>query len=140
MKLYLDTNVFISCWTSEFRKRIIPAGYYAEKLLEKIINEDMVLVISDLTIIELEKVLPISREQILGEYLRPYQMCNKLQIVKITPEKKEMAKKFRIHFPDNFHLAVAKQEKAVLVTDDEELLQIAHESGVTALHSEQLLL
>lgn len=138
--LYVDTNVFLSCWFNEFKKRIVPSGYYAEQLFEQAVGCKFLLIISDQTIKELLNKLPFTREELDSKYLSVFLNCDKMRISHLDTEVMKRAETIHAHPPDNLHIAMALKEDAVLVSNDELMLEEAQKIGIPAVTPEELVL
>ena len=142
LKIYVDSNIFLNVWFEEML-RFSPAFYYSRKILDAILECKFHLVISDLTVKELSKKTNLSREVITQEYLKPYEMVDKLSIIGTTKEMigeaDTISRKYRLHASDSLHALVAKKEGCTLVTRDKELRTTARRISVRAVLPEELI-
>jgi predicted nucleic acid-binding protein len=110
-RTYVDTSAIAGCLDEEFRE-------YSEKLLESFASGDSVLLLSDLTLRELEKA-PVSVRQVLEQV--PEQS---IEVVSLNEESAELAQAYIESdvvsvnmLIDAQHIAVATVERAdVLVS------------------------
>ena len=141
-KLYLDANIFLNIWFEEML-RLSPAFYYARRLLDAILECKFLLIISDLTVKELSKKTGLSRDVIIQEYLKPYEMVGKLTIIETTKEMVKEAEmnsqRYGLHASDALHALIAKREECTLVTRDEELRTKGRRIGVRTALPEELV-
>ena len=141
-KIYVDSNIFLNIWFEEMLK-FSPAFYYSRKILDEILECKFKLVISDLTVKELSRKTGLSKEVIINEYLKPYEMVAKLTIVEtseeIIKEANAIGRRHRLHAADALHVLVAKKEKCILVTRDVELRITARRIDVRATLPEELI-
>ena len=111
--------------------------------MDTILDYGFQLVVSDLTENELSKKTGLSRDVILQEYLKPYEMVGKLTIVEITREMIKQAesysRRYRLHASDVLHALIAKREECILVTRDEELRTKGRKIGVRTGLPEELV-
>ena len=142
MKIYVDSNIFLNVWFEEML-RFSPAFYHSRKLLDAILECKFRLVISDLTVKELSRKTNLSKEIIMKEYLRPYDMVEKLTVIETTKdmirEAGSISRKYRLHASDALHALVAKNEGCILVTRDKELRATARRIGLRAVLPEELI-
>ena len=142
VKVYVDSNIFLNVWFEEML-RLSPAFYYSRRILDAILECKFLLVISDLTLKELSRRTNLSREVIVEQYLRPYEMVEKLTVIETTKdmirEASSISRRHRLHASDALHALVAKNEDCVLVTRDEELRTTARRIGVRAALPEDLI-
>jgi len=141
-KVYVDSNIFLNVWFEEML-RFSPAFYYSRKLLDAILECRLWLIISDLTVKELSRKTNLSKETIVEEYLKPYEMVGKLTIVETTKENireaGEISRRHRLHASDALHALVAKNEGCILITRDEELRKTAKRIGLRVALPEELI-
>lgn len=142
LKIYVDSNIFLNVWFEEML-RFSPAFYHSRKLLDAILECKFRLVISDLTVKELSRKTNLSKEIIMKEYLRPYDMVEKLTVIETTKdmirEAGSISRKYRLHASDALHALVAKNEGCILVTRDKELRATARRIGLRAVLPEELI-
>lgn len=140
--VYVDSNVFLNVWFEEMAK-FGQIFYSSKRLLEQVIECRFVLVISELTVRELAKRTGLPRETLMGEYLKPFEMVDKLRVVKVTRRVAEDAVQlsgaYGIHKTDALHAIMAMSADCVLVTRDDELIQAANRYGVRALRPEEII-
>jgi predicted nucleic acid-binding protein len=141
-KIYVDSNVFLNVWFEEMQK-LTPAFYYSRKILDAVLECRFQLVISDLTVKELSRKTGLSKEIIVKEYMKPYEMLSKLTIVKTSMdmirEANTISREYRLHAADALHVLVAKNEKCSLVTRDKELTRTAKRIDVRVALPEELI-
>lgn len=141
-KVYVDSNIFLNVWFEEML-RFSPAFYYSRKILDAILACKFQLVISDLTVKELSRKTGLSKEVIVNEYLKPYEMVTKLTIIETSmemiKEANTISRRYGLHAADALHALVAKKEKCALVTRDKELTRTARRIDVRALLPEELI-
>lgn len=145
-KIYLDANIYYNLWLRE-SKNGIPLDYYANNLIERILKEDFVLVVSDLLIEEVIKKWGFVKELFLS-LLAELDCKNKLIKAEITQELRNQIKekiefykikKSTIHLSDMTHIMLAKQENAIFVTNDKEARDIAIEEYLEVIDVEIFL-
>jgi len=140
-RVYVDSNIFLNVWFEEML-RFSPAFYHSRKLLDAILECEFQLFVSDLTVKELSKRTNLSREVIVQDYLKPYEMVEKLTVIDTTKEMireaGSISRRYRLHASDALHALVAKNEGCILVTRDEELKTTARRLGVRAVLPEEL--
>jgi predicted nucleic acid-binding protein len=140
--VYVDTNIFLNVWFEEMLK-FSPAFYYSRRILDLILECRFRLVVSDLTVKELSRKTGLTRELIVQEYLRPFEIVGKLTVVEATVEMIQdanaMSHKYGLHGADSFHVLVAKREGCVLVTRDTELRTTAKKVGIKVALPEELI-
>jgi|GEM_PF-2068689 len=145
MKLYLDANIYYNLWKDEFIG-IVPAGFYAEKLLEEILYGEHLLVVSDFLI----KLIRHNSEvfgRLLDELLAKFKELGKLEFIRFDEEigkrASNLLKKYRgryeVDWEDLVNLSLAEKAGASFASRDEELILLAKEEGISAGHPEQLI-
>ena len=77
LKIYLDTSVISGCFDEEFKK-------YSERLIENIINNNVIGVISEITIRELDNAPDFVKEHFIT-------YNNRLEVLELTEEVKTLA-------------------------------------------------
>ena len=141
-KVYIDSNIFLNVWFEEML-RFSPAFYYSRKILDAILECKFQLVISDLTVKELSRKTGLSKEVIVKEYLKPYEMVAKLTIIETSmemiKEANAISRRSGLHAADALHALVVKKEKCTLVTRDKELTRTARIIDVRASLAEELI-
>jgi len=113
MRFYLDSNILITYIKSEFGGVTKAHSIRTKDFLVKTSVDKDVLILSDLTFEEIEKITYLTRKEI-KELLNKFQIRHEeTETTKETIEKSKQVKKdCRIHFPDNIHVALAIQSKA----------------------------
>lgn len=122
--IYIDTNVWLDycLGTNDLR----PLDEFAKQLLERKINCEFHVIISDVLLFELSKYI-----NDVDSLLHPLQIKNKVSRVQTKNEDKLFAKKINLHFPDNIHMAIAKRcNCAYFVTNDTEILSYLDEISI----------
>lgn len=118
VKYYIDTNIFRDYYENRVDK-YKPLGFFANKLLQKIIKDNSKVIISD--VVEAELKVPYSEEEI-ENILAPLKEENLLENVGIsenqTKEAAELAKEKNVPFADAAHAILARDNNAILVTRD----------------------
>jgi len=141
-KLYLDSNIFLNVWFVEMVK-FGEVFYSSIKLLDEIINCRYHLVVSELTIKELSKKTELPADIIYDEFLKVYEIIDKLTIVKVTKKIAEDAVYFSsshgIHKPDALHAMMAKSNDCLLITRDIELRYAASKYGIPTFRPEEII-
>lgn len=115
-KVYVDTNIFLD-YLFDRMVGLIPGGYFAERLFEAIVDCRYSLVISELTIKELEVHSKLAKASI-EELLERFKTIEKLDVVGIDAKIISEAKNIRMPLPDAIHAVAARRQKAILVTRD----------------------
>lgn len=96
--------------------KYIPYDEFSYQILNRAIDCEFVIVISDILIIELQKFVKIDE---LNEILYSLKLKHKIQ--KINLDKRNIVSK--LHFPDSAHVYMAKKLNcAYFVTNDKEIL------------------
>jgi len=114
-RIYIDSDVFLNTWFREMHKWT-PVFHYAERILEKIIDCTFFLIISDLTLEELSKKIPLPVSRVKSEYFSEYERRQKLKVVEVTRDVSDEASRLPTHHADAIHALVARRENALLVT------------------------
>lgn len=142
LKVYIDSNIFLNVWFEEML-RFSPAFYYSRKILDAILECKFQLVISDLTVKELSRKTNLSKEVIIQEYLKPYEMVDKLVIIETTEdtikEANTLSRRYKLHAADALHVLIAGKKECILVTRDKELKSAARRIGVKAVLPEEIV-
>lgn len=127
MKLYLDTNVFISFWKDEIAKGKTPIyfGYSSERLLEEIINCKHSLITSKLVALEIKQKYPYMLEDFRKE-IEKLKPINKVRILEIpdwvTTRALELNKEakrkeeIKLGWKDCAHMLMAKEDAEAFVS------------------------
>ena len=125
-KYYIDTNIFRDYYENRV-DRFKSIGIFANKLLQKIIEDNSKLIISD--ILEDELTVPYSIEEIQN-ILSPFRKENLIENVKISEKQfKEainLAKERNVPFADAAHVILARDNGAILVTRDKDFNKLLH--------------
>lgn len=121
MKIYVDTNVFISYWFSDFGKIEDFQEYYAENLINKTIKCQFTIVIYGLTLSEMSSVSKLDEREIKNSWLKPLINCKKIEIIEANNKDILIAKKLvkdkRIkHIADAVHAALALKYNLPIIT------------------------
>ncbi len=100
LKIYLDTSVIGGYFDEEFKK-------YSERVIKNIKNDNIIGVISEITIKELDNATDFVKEHFIT-------YKNKLEIIELTEEVKELARKYvdekivsEKYYEDALHIAFA---------------------------------
>jgi predicted nucleic acid-binding protein len=100
LKIYLDTSVIGGYFDEEFNK-------YSERLIENIKNDNVIGVISEITIRELDNAPDFVKEHFIT-------YKNKLEVLELTEEVKALARQYidekiitEKYFEDALHIAFA---------------------------------
>lgn len=124
-KFYLDTSVWLDFFENRNEPNM-PKGKWAKELLEKIVQADVKIVYSDLTLYELASVGYSNYE--IDELLEPLRQI--LIFVEATEKEarqaKDIALKNNIPKADVLHALIARDNKSVLVTLDRHFQKISH--------------
>jgi len=141
-KVYLDANIFLNVWFDEMIKTGEP--FYASfKLLDAVLECKYDLILSDLLIRELAKKTSLTYNQVLDNYLKPFEILGKLSIRKTTmsiaDEAVYLSSTYGIHKVDALHAIHAKSEGCILVTRDIALLRTARKYGIMSKKPEDLI-
>lgn len=118
MRIYLDTNVYLDYFFNRVNESI-PSGELAYLLLRRTVSCEFDIVISDIILVELEKVLTKTQIRDLLDWLQP-----KLLSTRRTQKDSKNAKLFPIHFPDNLHFAIAKRMDACIISNDKQMVTL----------------
>jgi predicted nucleic acid-binding protein len=142
IRLYLDSNIFLNVW---FREMIKKGTVFrsSKRLLESILECRYTLFVSMLTLRELSSKTDLPEAVLMDEYLKPFTMIDKLDIIRVTAKVAEeaayMHSSWGIHMMDAIHAVVAKQNNCILVTRDNELVEAAKSYGVRCVEPEELI-
>ena len=135
--LYVDSNIYLNIWYKEDKN--YQSSY---NLLNEIINCRYTLTSSMLVIKELSKKTGIPQNDIMNDYMKPYQILNKFNMVKITQNVADdavyVASQHGIHATDALHVIMAKLNNCILVTRDREMTRVATQYGVKVSTPESL--
>jgi predicted nucleic acid-binding protein len=120
MKIYVDSNLFISYWDREYGRNIENfLEYVSGEILNRTVSCEFSIIISDLTVKEIKRRMVFSDEE-LNSSLRIYKDMNKLTVIEGTEAMWSQAKKISnergVHMSDAMHTVFAKEAGAVLVT------------------------
>jgi predicted nucleic acid-binding protein len=120
MKIYIDSNLFISYWDREYGRNIENfLEYVSGEILNRTVSCEFSIIISDLTVKEIKRRMAFSDED-LDSNFKVYKDMNKLTIIVGTEALWAQAKKLSnergIHLSDAMHAVLAKETGAVLVT------------------------
>ncbi|MDO8647982.1 MAG: PIN domain-containing protein [Candidatus Diapherotrites archaeon] len=109
MRIYLDSNVLISLIKEEINSQLRALFIEAERFFRNAKAKGHTLVISEFFLMEVGKICKISRAQII-EY---FEMMEVKTEIACLNEKiiREMAQRIRLHYPGNFHAAIALANK-----------------------------
>jgi predicted nucleic acid-binding protein len=134
--LYIDSNIYLNIW---YREENFQPSY---NLLNEIINCKYTLTTSTLIIKELSKKTSIPQADITNDYMKPYQILNKVNMAKITQQVADdatyLASQHGIHPTDALHIIMAKTNNCTLVTRDREMTRAAKQYGVKVNTPEEL--
>ena len=101
MRIYLDTNVFVSLFKEEIDSNLRPLYLEAQEFFNYIKQKDILLVLSDLFFLEAHKCCSIDKNRIIDYF-------SKLEIPILIIEKENLAYPAKeIHYPDSVHAATA---------------------------------
>jgi predicted nucleic acid-binding protein len=116
MKLYVDTNVYLDyCLGSN---SIVPLDEFAKQILDRALECEFKLVISDLLLYEIKK-----KHVDPNDLLHMLSIKDKIISVEVTSQDMKISKNIPVHFSDNLHLALAQRSGCdYFVTNDKELL------------------
>jgi len=105
MKVYLDTNVFVSLFQSELGRNLRPLYLEAQEFFDYIKNKAVLLVLSELFFLEARKCCFVDKNQIISYF-------SQLEIPLLIIEKENLASPIKeIHYPDSVHAATAIKYK-----------------------------
>jgi predicted nucleic acid-binding protein len=117
IKLYFDADVWLNFWLDEILG-FVPASHYTEQLLEKMVDEGWVVVVSEAV-----------KEEIFEKNIAPEDFREKvsklkvrglLEEVRVEESDDELVGKLmrerKLHFSDALHAAIAIRTKAMIVT------------------------
>lgn len=126
--LYIDSNIYLNIWYKE--NEFFQSSY---DLFDEIINCRYKLTSSFLVIKELSNKTGFTQEDIINNYMKPYRILNKLNIVKITQKVADdavyLSSQHGIHITDALHAMMAKSNNCILVTRDKEMTRAAFQYG-----------
>ncbi len=101
MKLYLDSNVFISLIKEELDKNLRPLYLEAEEFFSYVSTKQIILVLSELFFEEVYKISNFKKERVI-------QYFKKIDVPVLIIEKNQMGGEVKgIHYPDSKHAATA---------------------------------
>ena len=121
-KVYVDTNIFLD-YLFDRMVGLVPGGYFAERLFEVVVDCRYSLVISELTIKELE-VHSKPAKVTVEELFERFRAIGKLDVVDIDAKIISEARNIKMPLPDALHAAAARRKKAILVTRDRHFAEI----------------
>jgi predicted nucleic acid-binding protein len=110
MKFYLDTSIWRDYYENR-KDRFRPLGEWAHRLITKIIDNNYIILYSDLVIEELRHAFNLDT-LIDCDIVR----VNILYIHKRTA--RSLCKQYRVPFGDCLHAVLAKSNNAIIVTRD----------------------
>lgn len=117
--IYIDTNVYLDYFYDR-RDKLKPLGEFAFELLSKSVSCMYKIIVSDITIFELNKKLPKNKVTELMNWL-----SLKTIYVNATKKDKDYARKYHeIHYPDSLHIILAKKNNSTLVSHDKEMQEL----------------
>jgi predicted nucleic acid-binding protein len=115
MKIYVDTNIFLD-FIQQRKHKYKDFSEYARLIFIRSLSCEFEIVISNITIFELNKVASTH----FLKSLKPKLIC-----VQCTTQHKNYAQKIPIHFPDNLHCALAILENCdYIISNDREMLSL----------------
>jgi len=139
--IYPNTNIFLRVWFEEEFKRVGPDSSEV-RLLAAVIACEFSMVISNLTIEELERKTSLSREMINTEYLSLYRTAGKLRLVSVRAQEVEESRHWQarseLNRADIIHALVAKREQATIVTNDKVFHREAMRFGARAKFADEI--
>jgi predicted nucleic acid-binding protein len=119
MKYYLDSCIWRDHFENRFGPQGRPLGHYATKLMTKLIKDRAEIVFTDTVVDELEK--DYAEEDVLDMFNMLFKI-GVLKRVEISREEfveaKSLSVKRTIPFGDALHTVIAKNNDAVLVSQD----------------------
>ena len=112
--IYLDTNIYLDFLLDRKGKDGKPFGEITEKVFDRVIACEFVIVWSDWIIYELDRTIGLEKLTMMYEILKAK---NKIVRIKYNQEDVENAKRKSAHFQDALHGVLAKRAGAkILVT------------------------
>lgn len=140
MRIYLDTNVFISFWKDEIAegKLSIYFGYSSEKLLERVEDCEHFLITSKLVALEIEKKFPFMIEN-FKEQIEKFKQINKVRVFDISEDLVSEATKLNeqlrksgisIGWKDCAHILMAKKYSDCFISWEKSHREVAEKFGV----------
>jgi predicted nucleic acid-binding protein len=114
MRIYLDTNVFVSLYKDEIGRDFRGLGIISRDFFERTKERNDIICISSIFLDETKNILFISKKQVFNE------LKNKkidYELVKDTNfEEIKIFKNLGIHFPDYIHASIAYKNCDCIVT------------------------
>ena len=125
VNLYLDANVYLDYWEDR-RDNIRPLGEFAFNLIRRAINCEFVICYSDFLLFEVCKSCNLPKEEIFEQIFRPIENAGKLRHIMYTYENeaKIISKENGMHRTDAIHIAIAEKCNAILITRDNQILDL----------------
>ena len=110
--IYLDSNIYLDYYlqANSFRKDV------AFDILRRVVLCEFRIAISEPLLFELEKKIKGKDLKEILFWLNP-----KTEFIRLGKDDIKVSRKYKIHFPDNLHLHLAKKHKVILVSNDKEL-------------------
>lgn len=132
VNLYLDANVYIDYWEDR-KDNLRPLGDFAYNLLRRAINCEFVVCYSDLVLFEVCKGCHMSRDEVFEHIFFPLEKAGKLRHITYSyePEATNVSKENNIHKADAVHIVLAEKCNAILVSRDNELLELRKRFNIT---------
>ena len=122
-KIYIASNIWLDFWLDR-TLNLLPAGYYAKNLLDRVISCEFAIVLSNFIFKELETNIKID----LNERMGTFKLINKLTITEVTKQlffdAKKLAKERSIPISDAVRTLMARQERAILVSRDKHFKEV----------------
>lgn len=127
-KLYLDTCIFLDYWWDR-KENLRPLGEFAFQLINRAIECEFIIVISEDTLTELSNVLEKNRRHIKKTLLNGLMTKNKIETITATKaqekETKRISKKYGVPSLDAQHAILARDMGITLVSRDNHMFYLA---------------
>lgn len=114
--IYIDTNIWLDHY-GDRKTKYISNGELARQIVNRGIDCEFNIVVSDLVMMELKKYLTL---EMINDMLLGLRVKNKIKYVKFDKTKL----KSKLHYPDSAHVYMAKQLNCdYFLTNDKEILK-----------------
>ena len=118
-QIYVDTNVFLSYWFSDFGRIEDFQEYRTKSLFDRAIKCEFKMLISGLTLYEMSAVSGLSKKELIKDWVKPFIAAKKLQILEANQDDitraLNLVKKRKVkHKADAIHAVLAMKNNLTL--------------------------
>jgi len=139
LRIYVDSDIFLNTWFREMHG-LDPVFQRAERLFQAIVDCVFFLIVSDLTLEELSRRIPLPISMVKSDYFDQYKRLGKLKVIEVKQDIVDEASRLPTHRADAIHATIAKREKATLVTRNiKHYRKVARIIGLRVRLPEQLI-